>query len=103
MTTTIEVLDEARQLTEEEQKELLEELEAIAAGEKCEHGVRIAKGDSFARYCSGCNPQSSRILAPRKHVPEVRHEERELDAAEFVDLPVGERIARGGAFHEMYA
>lgn len=60
--------------------------------EKCEHGCYIAKGDTTAKYCSGCNPDYGRIMVPAKRVPELHHRERTLDASEYLDSPVWARL-----------
>lgn len=70
--------------------------------QKCEHGNRISPGDTKARYCSGCNSDANRILAPMSRVPEVHHVERTMDAAEFIDQPAAVRLAMSGGAYESY-
>lgn len=60
---------------------------------KCPHGVYVAKGDSYARYCTACNPGHGRIMAPLKRVALPSRVERTLDAAEYFELPLSERLA----------
>lgn len=60
---------------------------------KCDHGNVILKGDAYARYCSGCNPSSNRILAPMRRTPEVARPERTIDTTEYMDAPIWERMA----------
>lgn len=69
-----------------------QELEVEACCDKCEHGVRIAKGDTFARYCTGCNPGSARIMVPHRRVVDVDPPEHDVDAAEYLEAPVWERL-----------
>lgn len=64
-----------------------------AAPRKCEHGVRIADGDTYARYCSGCSSEPLRIIAPARRVPEVKHIERTLDVVDYFESSVSERLA----------
>lgn len=60
---------------------------------RCGHGVRIAAGDTYARYCSGCSTEPLHILAPTEQVPEVHHVERTLAADEFISLPANVRLS----------
>ena len=66
----------------------------------CPHGVYIAKGDTTAQYCTACNPGSGRIIVATRHIPEVKHAERELDAAEYMELPLHARLTAGSAWLE---
>jgi len=72
----------------------LDELQVESCGDKCEHGVRIAKGDpaGFARYCTACAPGSARIMVPQRRVVDVAMPERDVDAAEYLESPVWERL-----------
>lgn len=64
------------------------------AGDKCEHGVRIAKGDAVAQYCTGCNPASGRIyFAGRRPRIEGIITERVIDTVEYYEQPLSERMA----------
>lgn len=74
-----------------------------ACEEKCEHGVRKAKGDALAIYCSGCNPGFARIMAPAKRVPELQHRERTIDALEYLEAPVWERLVDAERMEAMCA
>jgi hypothetical protein len=67
----------------------------------CGHGVYIAKGDDTAKYCTACTPDCARILGPMRRTPEVRHAERELDAAEYLALPLHDRLTAASAFYSM--
>lgn len=88
--------DVPRELTIEEQERLLNELPAteesgIDAHDKCDHGVYIAKGDTTARYCSACSPGRG-IIFRQDRVVEVTRPERDMDAADFMSLPIWERL-----------
>lgn len=79
-----------------------EDDKAIDGLRKCEHGVRIAKGDSIATYCTGCNPGYARILT-QSRVPQVKHNERTLDAAEYAEQPLSERLAFAAQLEDISA
>lgn len=68
------------------------------SADKCEHGNRITPGDETARYCSGCNPSTMRIIAPQRRVPQVTQVEYLYDSADYIDLPVGQRLAASEAY-----
>lgn len=63
---------------------------------KCDHGVYLA-GELTARYCPLCNPDMEipRGLPKGKLVSMVTKavDERVMDAAEFMERSVGERLA----------
>lgn len=61
--------------------------------DKCIHGIRKAKGDvDGARYCTGCNPGSGRIMAPPVRVPQVHDRHSVDDVTEYLDQPVYMRL-----------
>lgn len=77
----------------------LEPLDIPAGGFlRCDHGNRIVPGEETARYCSGCNPASNRILAPRHVVPEIKRPERELDTFDYMALPLHDRLTAGSVY-----
>jgi hypothetical protein len=67
---------------------------------KCSHGVYAAgetrDGKPWSRHCSMCNDNLSAAPSTRRPARAER-EETELDAADFLALPVGERL-RGGHY-----
>ena len=71
--------------------------------EKCDHGVYIAQGDSFARYCTACNPGHGRIMTPPSRVPKVTHHEHTLDAVEYSSQPLYERLAFAAQLEDISA
>ena len=79
-----------------------EDDKAIDGLRKCEHGVRIAKGDSAAVYCSGCTPGHGRIMS-KSRVAQVTHNERTLDAAEYAEQPLSERFAFAAQMEDISA
>jgi len=75
------------ELQEEETEEV-----ASAANCKCTHGVYIAKGDSTARYCGGCNPENNKIIGITRRTRLGGIYEREMDAMEYMEQPVSTRL-----------
>jgi hypothetical protein len=91
------------------------ELEGIIASEptaepikKCEHGVYLLQGETTARYCGVCNPQTYhdnillRTMARRKAVLNRKGypEPRTLDTATFMEQNPGARLAGAQEFFE---
>lgn len=66
---------------------------------KCEHGNYVCSGDTTSRYCTGCNPNSGRIIGKvrRKHIADTEAE-HELDAADYLLLDGNDRIAANKNF-----
>jgi len=69
-------------------------------GNKCPHGVYIARGDSVALYCTACSPGHGRIFTKQARVPQVTHAERTLDTAEYFEQPLSERLAFAAQLEE---
>lgn len=65
--------------------------EGLDVGQKCAHGNYIAKGDSTARYCSGCTVGQG-IIIPLRRAIEVSRPERDIDTAEFMESSVWDRL-----------
>ena len=84
-----------QELMMEEQDELAIALliDSVPPSGKCEHGVYIAKGDTFALYCTICNPQHCGIIAPLKRLLGPVQAERTIDTAEYLKQPLSERLA----------
>jgi len=60
---------------------------------KCEHGVYITPGDTKAAYCSGCNPDATRLFTSGSHSQlDVMTPERVVDAADYLSQPIWERL-----------
>lgn len=90
---------------EQEQELLIEaepvtiEMEPAATGGKCEHGNYICAGESAARHCSGCNPDAnadrvhSMAMNRKKPACRIYGEGSTLSAADFLDQPIGTRLA----------
>jgi hypothetical protein len=72
-------------------------------GGKCEHGVYIAKGDSFAVFCTACNPGHGRIFTKLSRTPQVAHHEHTLDTAEYFEQPLSERLAFAAQLEDISA
>jgi len=83
-----------QELMMEEQDELALALliDSVPSAGKCEHGVYIAKGDTFAHYCTACNPGVARIMRPPMRVALATKQERTLDLAEFFEQPLFEYL-----------
>ena len=60
---------------------------------KCEHGIYVVPGETAARYCTGCVPGSSSIIAGLHTEHEILRPERVIDAADYISQPVWERLA----------
>ena len=99
------IIDESACMTEEEQESLLEDdnppdgiEDAVGDGidpvsEKCDHGVYIARGDTTARYCTGCNPCGYGISGVRRDVVlDCARPEPEIDAADYMSMPIWARL-----------
>jgi hypothetical protein len=85
-----------------EQEFMMEEQDLRAVeGLKCEHGIYIARGDSFARYCTACNPGHGKIMRPPMRVALATKQERTLDLAEFFEQPLSERLSFAASMEDM--
>lgn len=71
---------------------------------KCAHGIYIAAGDEVARHCGMCNPDAysdgilRAAMARRKPANRIYPETDTLDAAEYLEQSVGERLHAGREF-----
>lgn len=79
-----------------EQEEASEQIgDAVGDGldvqDKCQHGVYIPRGYSFAPYCTGCAPGRGIISQPDRSYNMIRPE-RQVDASEYLHSPIYERL-----------
>ena len=92
----------AAELDNFEQELMMEEQDELAPSSgKCDHGVYIAKGDTFAHYCTACNPGVARIMRPPMRVALATKQERTLDLAEFFEQPLSERLSFAATMEDM--
>ena len=80
---------------------VLEQAAGLPSSGKCGHGVYIAKGDTFAHYCSACNPGAFKIMSKSKRVVVVKNSERTLDTAEYFEQPLSERLSFAATMEDM--
>jgi hypothetical protein len=63
---------------------------------KCSHGDYIPPGCTTAPYCPFCNEAVNKVIAaPKRRCVPHDSVDKVLDTAEYLDLPVGVRIAQG--------
>jgi len=101
--TAAELDNFEQELMMEEQDELAIALliDSVPSSGKCDHGVYIAKGDTFAHYCTACNPGVARIMRPPMRVALATKQERTLDLAEFFEQPLSERLSFAATMEDM--
>ncbi len=62
---------------------------------KCAHGNYIPPGSTTAPYCTFCNEAVNHVIAaPKRRCVQHDATPKMLDAAEYLDLPVGVRMAQ---------
>lgn len=63
---------------------------------KCSHGDYIPPGSTVAPYCPFCNDAVNKVIAaPKRRCVPHDNSPKVLDAAEYLDLPVGVRMSQG--------
>ena len=101
--TAVELDNFEQELMMEEQDEQAITLlvDSVPPSGKCEHGVYVAKGDTFAHYCTICNPQHCGIIAPVKRLLGTVQADRTIDTVEYFCRPLSERLSDAATMEDM--